>query len=213
MPSRRIYALSVLAMLTCAAVFLFISTLRDQPHGTREPSYLRKTAEAVLSPALSTTQQPSVAIAPKLGNETIKAELGRASWKLFHTMMAQFPDTPKPDESKALKDYIYLFQRLYPCGECANHFGEILKKFPPQTSSRSAAAVWACHVHNEVNKSLKKEEFDCANIGEFYDCGCADDKKDSKDGKEGKATSEETKGKKIEKRWDLLEDMMLGGLP
>ena len=54
----------------------------------------------------------------------------------------------------------------------------IVDKFPPQVSSRSAAAVWGCVVHNEVNKSLNKELFDCANIGDFYDCGCADDEKD-----------------------------------
>jgi FAD-linked sulfhydryl oxidase len=123
---------------------------------------------------------PGKAIAPKLGNETAKAELGRASWKLFHTIMARFPDVPTASESAALRDYVYLFQRLYPCGECAEHFGGILQKFPPQTSSRSAAAVWGCHVHNEVNKSLKKEMFDCSNIGDFYDCGCADGEDEGK---------------------------------
>jgi FAD-linked sulfhydryl oxidase len=53
-------------------------------------------------------------------------------------------------------------------------------KFPPQVSTRSTAAAWACHVHNEVNKSLKKPLFDCSKIGDFYDCGCADDEKDGK---------------------------------
>lgn len=67
-------------------------------------------------------------------------------------------------------------------GECAGHFRQILNKFPPQVSSRSSAAAWACHVHNEVNKSLQKELFDCSNIGDFYDCGCADEdeKKDKR---------------------------------
>ena len=67
-------------------------------------------------------------------------------------------------------------------GECAGHFRQILNKFPPQVSSRSSAAAWACHVHNEVNKSLQKEVFDCSNIGDFYDCGCADEdeKKDKR---------------------------------
>lgn len=65
-------------------------------------------------------------------------------------------------------------------GECAGHFRQILNQFPPQVSSRSSAAAWACHVHNEVNKSLQKELFDCSNIGDFYDCGCAeeDERKD-----------------------------------
>ena len=89
--------------------------------------------------------------------------------------MARFPDKPTTDESDALKSYIYLFARLYPCGECAQHFQTIIEKFPPQTSSRSTAAAWACHVHNEVNKSKGKPIFDCGNIGDFYDCGCGED--------------------------------------
>jgi FAD-linked sulfhydryl oxidase len=35
-------------------------------------------------------------------------------------------------------------------------------------------------VHNEVNKSLKKKLFDCSKIGDFYDCGCAEDEKGKK---------------------------------
>ncbi|KAF2863563.1 hypothetical protein K470DRAFT_254865 [Piedraia hortae CBS 480.64] len=124
-------------------------------------------------------------IMPKLGNATAKAELGRAAWRLFHTIMARFPDKPTPDEREALHSYIHLFVRLYPCGECAEHFREIVRRFPPQVSSRSAAATWACHVHNQVNLRLGKEVFDCSNIGEFYDCGCA----------EGEEENEEEKGK------------------
>ncbi|KIX00144.1 uncharacterized protein Z518_10281 [Rhinocladiella mackenziei CBS 650.93] len=115
----------------------------------------------------------------KLGNETLKAELGRAAWKVLHTTMARFPDKPTQDESDALKNYLYLFARLYPCGECAEHFQTILKKYPPQTSSRSSAAAWACFVHNLVNERKGKPIFDCSNIGDFYDCGCGDDEKEA----------------------------------
>lgn len=109
-------------------------------------------------------------------NDSPRAEVGRSAWKLLHTMMAKFPDKPTSDESNALESFIHLFARLYPCGECARHFQEIIAQFPPQVATRSTAAVWACHVHNQVNKSLKKELFDCSKIGDFYDCGCADDK-------------------------------------
>ncbi len=142
-----------------------------------------------------------------LGNETLKAELGRAAWKLFHTTMARFPDQPSDEESAALKSYVYLFARLYPCGECASHFQNILKKYPPQTSSRSTAAAWACHVHNEVNKSKGKPMFNCANIGDLYDCGCGDEEtqKKSKVEDEGEM-SESSKTKVVQDGRDLNVD-------
>lgn len=68
----------------------------------------------------------------------------------------------------------------------------MLEKYPPQTSSRNAAAGWGCLVHNEVNRRLKKELFDCTKIGEFYDCGCGDGKDGKKKG--GDQTKEQSKG-------------------
>lgn len=144
------------------------------------------------------------AIMGKLGNETAKAELGRAAWKLFHTTMARFPDKPATDESQALKDYIHLFARLYPCGECAKHFQQILKKYPPQVSSRSSAAAWACFVHNEVNTSKGKPVFDCANIGDWYDCGCAEDEKEEIKAKGAKSEHIATGGDLVEIEKDGL---------
>ncbi|KAL0092449.1 FAD-linked sulfhydryl oxidase-like protein ERV2 [Phycomyces blakesleeanus] len=107
-----------------------------------------------------------------LGNATIKAELGRSTWKLLHTMVARFPESPTSDERAALKQFILLLSRLYPCGECAEHFQKLLAKYPPQTSSRVAASQWACAIHNHVNQRLGKEIFNCADIEAKYQCGC-----------------------------------------
>ncbi|CAA7260407.1 unnamed protein product [Cyclocybe aegerita] len=111
----------------------------------------------------------------RLGNETAKATLGRATWKLLHTMTLRYPEKPTEDEREALSSYFHLSSRLYPCGECAAEFQLLLKKYPPQTSSRRAASLWLCAVHNEVNKRLKKSEFDCAHLSDEYDCGCGDE--------------------------------------
>lgn len=149
----------------------------------------------------------------------LRAELGRATWKYFHTVMARFPEKPTEDQQEALRSYIFLFARLYPwygiqtvvlppeytylsylsygfrpcatynsannrdSGECAEHFQQHLNKYPPQVSSRKSAAGWACFIHNEVNAMLEKPEFDCTNLGAFYDCGCAEDESEEK--KEG----------------------------
>ena len=169
----------LIAMIVLFLWFVFYTrNMRHDHYGSIQESLkgsIQGSSALVGVPHLTPSTQHGDAIAPKLGNETLKAELGRAAWKLFHTTMARFPDKPSKDESDALKSYIYLFARLYPCGECATHFQKIINQFPPQTSSRSTAAAWACHVHNEVNRSKSKPLFDCGNIGDFYDCGCGDD--------------------------------------
>ncbi|KAF4583239.1 ERV2 protein-like protein [Ophiocordyceps camponoti-floridani] len=124
-------------------------------------------------------------IAPKLENATLKAELGRATWKFLHTMVAKYPEKPTPEDRKTLQLFFMAFGKLYPCGDCARHFRGLLKQMPPQTGSRNSAAGWLCEMHNQVNKRLEKSIFDCNNIGDFYDCGCGDDKKDGKKKDEG----------------------------
>ncbi|KAJ5651490.1 FAD-linked sulfhydryl oxidase ERV2 [Penicillium longicatenatum] len=165
--------------------FLFIRPQGPPSPAVRAPGHI--THEPAPAPVPGTTIKEDLlkgsVVMPKLGNETVKAELGRATWKYFHTVMARFPEQPTQDEQDALRTYIHLFARLYPCGECAEHFQQHINKYPPQVSSRKAAAGWACFVHNEVNEMLDKPEFDCNNLGSFYDCGCAD-------GEESEAGSE-----------------------
>lgn len=109
-------------------------------------------------------------------------------------MVARFPDKPTADERKTLESFLHLFGRLYPCGDCARHFRELLAKHPPQTGSRNTAAGWLCAMHNKVNERLEKKLFDCNNIGDFYDCGCGDEDKkkkgENKDTKHDKTTKE-----------------------
>lgn len=112
---------------------------------------------------------------------------------------------PNADERDALKSYLYLFSRLYPCGECAEEFQALLRDYPPQvspwrhdrllsgrlmsvfkrrltiiqkTSSRKSASLWLCSVHNMVNARLGKAEFDCNNLEGTYDCGCGPEAED-----------------------------------
>lgn len=100
---------------------------------------------------------------------------------------------PTDDEREALRSYFYLTSRLYPCGECAAEFQQLLELYPPQTSSRLSASSWyysffptssmrfnlrllrLCFVHNKVNERLGKPIFDCAHLDDEYDCGCGDD--------------------------------------
>ena len=127
-------------------------------------------------------------IMPKMANATAKAALGRSTWHFLHTMTLRFPDKPTKQESETLRTFFENFAQLYPCGECARHFQQLIKDLPPQVGSRIGASLWLCSVHNEVNKSLGKDEFPCDKLDESYDCGCGDDK--GKDGKEVKDKAE-----------------------
>lgn len=139
---------------------------------------------------------------PKMANETLKAQLGNASWKLFHTILARYPDKPTVQERNTLENYIQLFAQVYPCGDCARHFQKLLKKYPPQTSSRKTAALWGCHVHNIVNEKLHKDEYDCTTILEDYDCGCGDDEKENDYTLKGESM-EHLRQIKIDKKKDI----------
>ncbi|CAK7210637.1 hypothetical protein SBRCBS47491_000841 [Sporothrix bragantina] len=182
----RIGLLATGAFLFVGAIYLSFGGKATAPFSAKAATSDQPFGGTIGSLGLTDSILSGGSIAPKLENATAKAELGRASWKLMHTMMARFPDTPTADDSLALQTYIQLFARLYPCGDCASHFQLLLQEYPPQTSSRNAAAGWACFVHNEVNKRLKKELFDCSKIGDFYDCGCGEDGKDGKKGGHGK---------------------------
>ncbi|KAG1781990.1 ERV/ALR sulfhydryl oxidase domain-containing protein [Suillus placidus] len=146
-------------------------------------------------------------IMSKLGNETAKAELGRATWKLLHTMTLRYPERPTQDERDALNSYLHLTSRLYPCGECASEFQELLKKFPPQTGSRLAASLWLCSVHNKVNERLGKPSFDCAHLDETYDCGCGDDKLTSTARQPAPSDSADDP---MDLEWDTMRDDVTG---
>ncbi|CEG63610.1 Putative ERV2 protein-like protein [Rhizopus microsporus] len=122
----------------------------------------------------SSSQQDSQVIMGHMTNQTERAELGRATWKFLHTMMARYPENPTEQERESLKEFMFLFSKLYPCGECARHFNQMITQYPPQTSSRAAASQWLCAMHNNVNERLKKPLFDCSNIEAKYPCGCSE---------------------------------------
>ncbi|KAF9883988.1 hypothetical protein FE257_002429 [Aspergillus nanangensis] len=163
----------ILISIPIAIFLIFILFIGpNSQSAVRAPSHLTNPASSAL---IKDDLTKGAVVMPRLGNETAKAELGRATWKYFHTLLARYPEEPTEEQQETLRSFIYLFARLYPCGECAEHFQQHLKKYPPQVSSRNIAAGWGCFLHNEVNAMLEKPEFDCNKIGDFYDCGCADD--------------------------------------
>ncbi|KAG4095456.1 ERV/ALR sulfhydryl oxidase domain-containing protein [Neocallimastix lanati (nom. inval.)] len=109
-------------------------------------------------------------IMPELGDPVVRAELGRATWTLLHSITSRFPENPTEEEADALAQFIFLTARLYPCGDCAKHFQKMLEKIPYSTKTREDASKWICNIHNGANKFLKKDIFDCNKIPERWPC-------------------------------------------
>ena len=103
-------------------------------------------------------------------------DLGRSTWLLLHTMAAHYPDSPSKAQRQDVKDLIGILARLYPCAECARHFAHIIAHRPPAVSTGHAFREWLCAVHNEVNASLDKPQFDCTVVHTRWGgLGCSDD--------------------------------------
>jgi FAD-linked sulfhydryl oxidase len=102
----------------------------------------------------------------------IREHLGRSTWTLLHTMAATFPGIPSEEHKKDVLKFIYLLSKLYPCGDCAQHFQKLLNDHPPKVSNHDEFAGWLCSAHNVVNKRLGKPIFDCSKVDERWECGC-----------------------------------------
>lgn len=105
----------------------------------------------------------------------IREQLGRSTWTLLHTMAAVYPGLPSEDHKKDTLKFIYLLSKLYPCGDCAQHFQKLIAGFPPKVGNHDEFAEWLCKAHNVVNGRLNKEQFDCKRVDERWECGCEHD--------------------------------------
>lgn len=94
--------------------------------------------------------------------------LGQATWTFLHTLAATHPSKPTKAEQARLTRFIEDFSHIYPCAPCASSFRSIMRRIPPDTKSGPAFAQWMCTAHNEVNKEVGKEAFDCAQIGQRW---------------------------------------------
>ncbi|CAI1773450.1 hypothetical protein SEUBUCD646_0P03170 [Saccharomyces eubayanus] len=190
---KRSHAIRIIAALGIVGLWMFFSSNElsiSTPSLIKTDAGAKEVQEAAaLKNEARLKEIEQQTIMPLMGDEKVKQEVGRASWKYFHTLLARFPDEPSAEEREKLATFIELYAQLYPCGECSYHFVKLINKHPIQTSSRTAAAMWGCHIHNKVNEFLKKDIYDCVTILADYDCGCSDD--------DGKRVSLEKEAKQL----------------
>ncbi|PSC75506.1 FAD-linked sulfhydryl oxidase ERV1 [Micractinium conductrix] len=91
-----------------------------------------------------------------------REEVGRATWTFLHTLAAQYPEHPTRQQKRDARNLIDILTRMYPCGECAAHFKELVGSHPPQVATRADFSLWMCEAHNIVNRRLGKPTFNCS---------------------------------------------------
>jgi FAD-linked sulfhydryl oxidase len=119
--------------------------------------------------------EEEVVYMPKMKNETLRKQLGNAGWHLLHTMSVKFPKSATRAQQDEYRQFLHLFSKFYPCGECAAHFQGLLKAHPPRVSSREDVIQWTCEAHNIVNERLGKPIKNCTLIEQEWQCGCGDE--------------------------------------
>ncbi|MCJ1357294.1 MAG: hypothetical protein MMC33_007290 [Icmadophila ericetorum] len=131
---------------------------------------------------VSTTTLPSASITSSYESRLLPDcppdvdVLGRSTWTLLHSISAQYPPVANPTQQSEMKQFLSLFGKLYPCWVCAEDFRDWMAKRgnEPKVAGRDEFGKWMCEAHNEVNRKLGKEEFNCALWEERWRTGWKD---------------------------------------
>ena len=89
-------------------------------------------------------------------------------------MSASYPANPTSQEKSDMSQFLSLFSKLYPCWVCAEDFQDWMKRDRPRLEGRGEFGQWMCRAHNEVNRKLGKQEFDCRLWEERWKDGWSD---------------------------------------
>lgn len=103
------------------------------------------------------------------------SRLGRHTWTLLHTIGAYYPaERPSQAHQDSVRQLIGSLAKIYPCPPCASHLQEYISRFPPKTENRSQLERWLCDAHNDVNRRLGKDIFDCSLVSQRWRDGWED---------------------------------------
>ncbi|OAX84538.1 hypothetical protein ACJ72_01083 [Emergomyces africanus] len=93
-------------------------------------------------------------------------------------MTATYPATATSQQQNDMRSFLTLFGKLYPCWVCADDFRAWMNEpsgaNKPRLKTRAEFGNWMCEAHNEVNRKLGKEVFDCRKWEERWRTGWKD---------------------------------------
>lgn len=96
---------------------------------------------------------------------------GKSYWDVIHIITIAYPENPTEQDKEDVKKFFELLKSLLPCGNCASHYQQNLKKFPLTDdilSNKERLVKWAVDLHNEVNLETGKKVFDINKLYSNY---------------------------------------------
>ncbi len=93
-----------------------------------------------------------------------RTEYGRMTWKVLHRIAAMYDKNPSEGDKKLMLETFKGVSLHFPCEECAKHFQKEIEVDPPKVEDNKSLSKWLCIQHNNVNKRLGKELFNCENV-------------------------------------------------
>lgn len=126
-----------------------------------------KPGKSDIAPEKSAEKSPETSAGSRLPGGYSRVEppdveqLGRSSWSLLHSIAATYPENPDSKKQADLKQFLKLFGNFYPCWYCGEDFQRYIDKNEPKVESQDTFGTWLCEAHNDVNKKLRKPQFDC----------------------------------------------------
>ena len=99
---------------------------------------------------------------------------GSQAWTFLHAVTFVYPENPTEAEKKQYYDFFMSLKNVIPCIKCRKHYEQHISELPLRfhLETRDSLISWLHKIHNKVNESLGKPQFDIKNIEEIFDKSC-----------------------------------------
>lgn len=86
---------------------------------------------------------------------------GNIIWSYLHTISVRY--IPTEEGKEEMKTILKSISNFLICPICGNHWKQIIEdsELDDVVKDRKNLMLWLCEKHNEINKKLGKEIFDC----------------------------------------------------
>lgn len=95
---------------------------------------------------------------------------GPGMWLFLHTVALEYPENPTLKDKQQHLNFLKCLQPIIPCPKCSNHFKQNLDSYnlDHALENRNNLFEWTVKIHNQVNKSNGKNEWNTSQAYKFY---------------------------------------------